>query len=147
MGSRSPMAAAILRGKGRPLYSIGTLCRELCNNASTDLNDLYIYDVFPRKDVTFWSVTDNAAHLQVQIPSEWVSSFLTAHQHKFKSRKPSILGAWIGILKPNLPVAGGWLTICIRCASYDSWWNREPLIQSVSSILCSKKHWRSLAVM
>jgi len=31
---------------------------------TTDLNDLYICDVLPRKHVTFGSVVDNAAHLQ-----------------------------------------------------------------------------------
>jgi len=52
-GVQIPHGRGNSEGKGRPLYSIGTLCRELCNNVWTDFNDLYIYDVFPRKDVTF----------------------------------------------------------------------------------------------
>jgi len=31
-------------------------------------NDLYVCDVFSRKDVTFGSVVDNAAHLRVKSP-------------------------------------------------------------------------------
>jgi len=50
-------------GKGRP---IGTLCHKVCKNGWTDLNDLYVCDAFPGKDVTFGSVVDNTAHLWVK---------------------------------------------------------------------------------
>ena len=68
-------------------------------NGWTDLNDLYVCDVFPGKDVTFVSVVDNAAHLQGQIP------------------KTSIVGACIGIFKP-LVIGGGWLFAVCRCIGF-----------------------------
>jgi len=65
--------------------SIGRLHYELCKNGWIDLNDQYVYDVFPRNDVTFGNVVDNAAYLLGKIP------------------KNSILGAWTRVVSIEHP--------------------------------------------
>jgi len=50
MGSRSPMGRGSFGGKGRPFYSIGTFCRELCKSGWTDRFVVWVL-VGPKKDM------------------------------------------------------------------------------------------------
>ena len=55
-GSDPSMERTFLWGKGRPILKYRDALP--MQNGWTALNDLYVYDVFPRKDVVY-----NAAHL------------------------------------------------------------------------------------
>jgi len=105
------------------------LCHELCKNGWTDLNHLYVYNVFPWQDVTFGSVV---------VPSP----------------KNLHYGVLTDIFKPNLPIAGRWMFAVCRwiafCRVREKCFLQEPVLGSVHTtgdhrlwtlVMCFEHSW------
>jgi len=64
MVSRSYMRRGNFGGKGRPLWSIGTFCRELCRNSWTDWFGVWVVDSGGLKKAWLQSYSPDGANVQ-----------------------------------------------------------------------------------